>query len=109
MPDYTGGEIVLIAFPFADTSEARRRPALVLIDTGDEDIVVARVTSQPLRTSFDVRIMEWQEAGLLLRSVVRLDKLATLDKRLVDRTLGTLVPNDWERVKAALQRLWDSL
>lgn len=42
---YLGGEIVLLSFPFADATGTRRRPALVLLDTGDEDLVVARITS----------------------------------------------------------------
>ena len=109
MAGYHASEIVLLSFPFADATGARRRPALVLLDTGDEDIVVTRVTSQPLRTLFDVEIVGWQQAGLLLPSVVRLDKVATLEKRLVERRLGRLVANDWTRVQAVIQRLWTSV
>jgi len=69
---YQSGEVVLVSFPFADATGARRRPALVLLDTGDADIVVARVTSQIVRTVFDVELVEWQQAGLLLPSVVRI-------------------------------------
>lgn len=82
MASYRSGEILLLAFPFADATGVKRRPALVLLDSGDEDIVVARVTSQIAQTSFDVEIVAWQEAGLLLPSVVRVHKLATLEKRL---------------------------
>ena len=109
MEGYQASEIVLLSFPFADAAGARRRPALVLLDTGDEDIVVARVTSQPLRTSFDVELVGWQQAGLRLPSVIRLDKLATLEKRLVERRLGRLVANDWTRVQALVQHLWMSV
>ena len=103
MRGYRGGEIVLLSFPFVDATGARRRPALVLLDTGDDDIIVARVTSQPPRTSFDVVVTEWQQAGLLVPSVVRLDKLATLEKRLVGRQLGGLTPDDWRRVTAMIR------
>ena len=109
MEGYQASEVVLLSFPLADAAGARRRPGLVLLDTGDEDIVVARVTSQQLRTSSDVEIIEWQRAGLLLPSVVRLDKVATLEKSLVERTLGSLTAGDWARVKAVVQRLWTSI
>jgi mRNA interferase MazF len=66
MQDYRPGEIVLLSFPFADATEVKRRPALVLLDTGDEDIVVGRVTSQVAQVPFDVELAEWREAGLLL-------------------------------------------
>lgn len=80
MQQYAFGAIVLLAFPFSDATGSKRRPALVLLDTGDQDIVVARVTSQAIRSSFDVNIVAWQQAGLLLPSIVRVDKLATLEK-----------------------------
>ena len=103
---YRPGEIVLLSFPFADVSEVRRRPALVLLDTGDADVIVARVTSQLARGSFDVEIAEWRKAGLLLASVVRVDKVATLKKRLVERRLGVLTSEDWARVQYVIRQLW---
>lgn len=103
------GEIVLLSFPFADAMAARRRPALVLLDTGDADIVVARITSQAARDPFDVELVEWQQAGLLLPSIVRVHKVATLEKRLVERRLGTLRTSDWQRVRTAIQQLWASI
>src|SRR2546423_14496528 len=105
MQSYQPGEVLLLTFPFADATGARRRPALVLLDTGDADIVVARVTSQIGRTVFDVELVEWQQASLLLPSVVRVHKVATLEKRLVERRLGTLTFNDWAQVRARIHQL----
>jgi mRNA interferase MazF len=109
MPNYLSGEVLLLLFPFADATGARRRPALVLLDTGDADIVVARGTSQIVRTVFDVERVEWQQAGVLLPSVVRVHKVATLEKRLVERRLGTLTSNDWAQVCARIQQLWAAI
>jgi len=109
MGNYRAGEIMLLSFPFADAPGARQRPALVLLDTGDEDIVVARVTSQVARGPFDVELVEWQQAGLLLPSIVRVHKVATLEKRLVKRRLGALTARDWARVRAVIQHLWASI
>ena len=103
------GEVVLVSFPFTDASGARRRPALVLIDAGDDDVVVARITSQIVRGPFDVELIEWQEAGLLLPSVVRLIKLATLDKDLISRRLGVITIADAMKVCSVLDRLLGSL
>ncbi len=66
METYLPSEIVLVSFPFSDSTETRRRPALVLLDTGDDDILVARVTSQAVRVQFDIGIEDWQSASLLL-------------------------------------------
>ena len=106
MKIYNPGEIVLLLFPFSDSSEGKRRPALVLFDTGDDDLIVARITSQITQTEFDVEILEWQKAGLLVPSVVRIHKLATLGKSLVERKLGTLAPGDWAEVRKRILYLW---
>jgi mRNA interferase MazF len=102
------GEIVLIAFPFAGTSQTKHRPALVLVDSGDADVVVARVTTQVYQTPFDVAVTDWQGAGLLAPSVVRLHKLATLEKRLIRRPLGSLQPPDRLLVSAVLRQTFGS-
>jgi len=109
MQNYRPGEVVLLSFPFAGATRVKRRPALVLLDTGDEDIVVARATSQVARGPFDVELVEWRQAGLLLPSVVRVHKVATVEKRLVERRLGALTAGDWERVRAVIQQLWTSI
>ena len=109
METYHPGEIVLVAFPFVDAIAAMRRPALVLLDTEDNDIVVARVTSQVARDQFDIELKEWGSAGLLLPSIARVHKLATLEKRLVERRLGVLTGDDWTRVSRLIQRLWTTI
>jgi mRNA interferase MazF len=109
MSSYAAGDVVLLEFPFTDTSGSKRRPALVLLDTGDDDIVVARVTGQLTATPEDVVLDEWQQAGLLLPSVVRLHKVATLQRRLVDKRLGRLTPGDWSRAISVLRQICQSL
>jgi mRNA interferase MazF len=106
MPMHRPGDGVLLAFPFTDGVRQKQRPALVLLDAGDPDIVVARITSQPYTTAFDVALLDYAEAGLLLPSVVRLHKLATLEKSIVSRCLGHLSASDWVKVKSVLDGLW---
>ena len=109
MQTYPFSEIVLIAFPFSDSVVFKRRPALVLLDTGDDDILVARITGQLTQTPFDVELQAWQSAGLRLPSVVRLHKLASLEKKLVERSLGRLSQSDVQQVKTTLQRLCQAI
>lgn len=80
----------MLLFPYTQGVGGKQRPALVLLDAGDDDLVLARVTSQADVSAFDVALKDWQAAGLLLPSWVRLHKLATLEKRLVKRQLGQL-------------------
>jgi mRNA interferase MazF len=109
MQNYRFGEIVLLKFPFVEQQEVKRRPALVLLDAGDADILAARITSQDVYTEYDVVLAEWKESGLLIPSIVRLHKMATLQKRLVERRLGVLTHKEMLNVQAKLQQIWTSI
>jgi mRNA interferase MazF len=55
------------------------------------------------------KIAEWEQAGLLLPSVVRLHKLATLQKSLVERQLEALTQDDLSKVRLKIQRIFSSI
>ncbi len=109
MNNYDSGEIVLVEFPFTSGETAKRRPAIILLDTGDDDVIVARVTSQEGRHEFDVELKDWKPAGLLRESIVRVHKLATLEKAVIGRRMGKLSEPDWKNVKVAIEKLWEHL
>lgn len=46
-------EVVLIRMQFHQAAGSKIRPALVLLDPGDEDFVAAPITSQPRASEFD--------------------------------------------------------
>jgi mRNA interferase MazF len=94
MTRYDTGDVLLLEFPFTSEAGLKRRPAVVILDAGDADVVVARITTQPYATGFDVAIRNWQGVGLLAPSVIRLHKLATIEKALVQRRLGRLQEPD---------------
>lgn len=106
--NYQPGELVLVTFPFAGSTQTKNRPALVILDTGNADVVVARVTTQMHQTPYDLPITDWQGAGLLAPSVVRLHKLATLEKALIRRRLGKLQQPDHQRVSALMRQTYGS-
>lgn len=84
------GEIVLLIFPFTNGGKSKKRPALVLRDTIDGDIIVCRITSKLYNSEFDFEIEKWKKCGLKLPSVVRLHKIAALEKSLVDQSIGVI-------------------
>jgi len=103
---FDAGDVVLVGFPFSSGSGVKQRPALVVLDSGDEDVLVARITTQSYTTRFDTILADWVSAGLLAPSTVRLHKLATVEKTLIRRKLGTLSLADWKLARAVLQRVW---
>lgn len=58
MTTYNFGEIVLVGFPHTDLQDISKRPALILYDSGDQDILIARITTQEYTTGTDYKIVE---------------------------------------------------
>ncbi len=84
------GDIILISFPYTDLTGVKIRPAVILMET-EQDVTVAFVTSQlKWQTQFDMVLNPSFENGLKSNSLIRLTKLATIDKQLVLGELGKL-------------------
>ena len=105
MANFQTGTVILINFPFTDGSSAKKRPALVLLDSGDNDLLLARITTQFSDSPFDCELRDWAKAGLKASSFARLHKLATLEKKLVEKEFGVLTPADWQRVLETLRKV----
>jgi mRNA interferase MazF len=90
----TKGDIVLITFPFTDLSGTKLRPAVILIETAI-DITVCFITAQTnWQESSDMIIDPSPSNGLRKRSLLKTNKIATLDKTLAKGLLGNLSQNE---------------
>lgn len=100
---YLLGDVVTLLDPIAGGELPR--PALIPADTGDDDIVVARITTHQPRDSFDVPVNELSQARLNRPSAIRPHKLATIKKTRVNRKIGVLSAADLGRVKDSFSSL----
>jgi mRNA interferase MazF len=89
MPNYKFGDVVLMKFPFTNNLIFKKRPALIG-DTNDGDVIVCRITSKLYNSSYDVELKNWSLCGLKLPSVIRVHKIASLEKNLIDIKLGEI-------------------
>ena len=102
--NYEPFDVIVVPFPFTDSSRNKRRPALVLSQKNEftnkiEHSILAMITSQkndpwPL----DVAIRNKKQSGLTAPSVVRM-KIFTLDNRFILRKIGHLSKSDQAQVK----------
>jgi mRNA interferase MazF len=88
----TGGDVVVLNFPFSDLSGSRLRPAVVLADAGRGDFVACQVTSN---RDADPRAVELAPAsfaagGLRVVSFARPGKLFTAHVSIVAKRVGRL-------------------
>ena len=87
------GKLVLVPFPFTDLSGHKVRPALILYNSKKgEDCIVAFISSvkQKKINAFDVPVIASTNNGLKQNSVIKLDKIATLQKKIILGELGTI-------------------
>jgi mRNA interferase MazF len=101
------GDIVLLKFPFTDGNSYKRRPALLINEYNDGDIIVCRITSQIYKTKNDVYIDDLEKTGLRLPSVIRVHKLATLEKEMVELIMGQIDNRTKVKVKRIFSKLTD--
>ncbi len=107
MRTYNIGEILLCAFPFSN-GQIKKRPALVVLDYGDNDVLVSRITSHIPQNEFDYNIVEWQTAGLLLPSTIRASKIVHLEKIYLERSLGRLEQSDIAAFRPILLSIFET-
>jgi mRNA interferase MazF len=101
------GDIVLLKFPFTDGNSYKRRPALLINEYNDGDIIVCRITSQIYKTKNDVYVDDLEKTGLRLPSVIRVHKLATLEKEMVELIMGQIDNRTKVKVKRIFSKLTD--
>lgn len=84
------GNLVIVPFPFTDLSSQKRRPACVLSST-EQDVVLAFITTKLFYESqYSIRLNPSKKNGLKKESLIRIDKLVTLDKKLIIGKLGEI-------------------
>jgi len=105
MTKYKFGDVVLVVFNQTDGNR-KQRPAFVVLDTGDDDIVLAPITTTERKSKGDYKIKNWQESGLLLNSWVRLAKIICLDKSDVFRQLGSFNVEDKKQTISIWNKLY---
>jgi mRNA interferase MazF len=108
------GDVALVRFPFADLATTKKRPALVLARTVRSSrnrlSTLAMITSQieSLKLAGDVLLSDWQAAGLLHPSLLRLAKIATVDEDLIEKTIGSLSRPDREAARRAFRQVFSA-
>lgn len=96
------GDIVLIPFPFTDLTGVKTRPALILA-VFDSTLIVSFITSRlKWQAKSDISIVPDEQNGLKKPSVIRLNKITTLDKELIIGKLGSLAKDDLKNINEEL-------
>ena len=105
------GEIVLIPFPFAELTNKKVRPAIVVCETRDvyKDLVLCAVSSVvPKKLSANEMILKKAKTNnLRVDSVSKIDRIVTAKRADVIANLGKLSEKDLEIFKEKFKGLID--
>lgn len=105
MEDLSIGQVVLATFPFSDLTINKLRPCLVIGIAEFNDIVLCQITSKQYQSKRAVRLLksDFIKGTIVTNSFIRPDKIATLDRKMIKQTLGTISENKLNTVKMELK------
>ncbi len=103
------GDIILIPFPFAESTQKKVRPAVVITETDDKykDIVVSAVSSiVPSKFSKrEIVLYPNKTNNLKVKSLVKIDRIVTLKNEDKIAVLGKLSTTELSEFKEKFQDL----
>ena len=104
-------DIILIPIPFTELASQKKRPAIVISNNNynetNEDIVVVALTSNIEPRDFTITLTsdDLEEGFLKVASMIRADKIYTLNKSIVLKTFGRVKPNILSEIKGSFLKL----
>ena len=103
---YSRGEIVLIPVPFSDLSASKKRPVLIISNNSynarKPDMIVVAITSNVSQPGIPITTSDMTQGQLPKSSVVRSDKIYTLDQSIVVKSIGHLSASIIDSVKTSI-------
>lgn len=104
-------DIVLIPFPFSDLSKAKYRPAIVMSNNTYNrkfrDFIGIPLTTNPNTRNHTVPVTSRDMAtgSLTVVSVAKVDKVFSLEQKLVVKTYGQLRQDVFDKIRDELIKL----
>lgn len=108
------GDIILTPFPFTDLSQSKVRPAIVLAaGVYDRDVIICFISSVINKTmnETDILILDndttFSKSGLKVSSMIKTNKIATVDKGIILGKLGELDSELLNKLDFNLKKIFD--
>jgi mRNA interferase MazF len=107
-------KVILVPFPFDDLSANKVRPAVCLTDEIQPHghvvlaFITSKVSANPSITDFtvDSQDADFAQTGLKVSSTIRLHRLMTISKTIIQRKLGELSKNQQTEIENRLRKLF---
>ena len=104
-------DLVILAYPFRDIKKRKIRPALIIsnnkINEKSRDMILVPLTSITKKFPHSILINQSNlSSGMLIKeSRIRIDKIFSLDKKLILKRIGSLNEKTFNKVKIEFNKL----
>lgn len=102
------GDIVVLDFPFADTRESKKRPAVVISNTTyntHNNILFAGIYGKATPLSLPITNKDVVRGTMTKDSFVSIQNIASLNKMHVRGVVDALTPKTLQRVLVAVKKV----
>lgn len=107
------GDVVIVSFPYTDSSSFKARPAVVvnLLEDNYNDVIICLVTSVvPVRLStYEILLKPDNINNLKVVSIIKVARIATVERDKIKAVIGKLGKQQLEDFKAKFRSLVDEI
>jgi len=105
-------DLILLPYPFSNLSERKVRPALVVSNNNFNsvcsDCIAVPITSVIKEEPFSILInqSDLNQGKLIRKSRLRLDKIFSVEKRMIQMKIGVVSDNFFDKIKYELTEVF---
>ncbi len=105
MENLSIGQVVLATFPFSNLTNNKLRPCFIVGIAEFDDVVLCQITSKRYKSNRAVALLQtdFSRGSIVIDSFIRPDKIATLDRSMIQKVLGTVTDTKLDEVKSKLK------
>lgn len=108
MGAFAVGDVVLVLFPYADFSQFKKRPALIVGLADFNNLILCQITSRTDTgtRAISLRDQDFKEGSLHLDSYIRFDKLFTVEQSVLEKRVGRLEAQKLRGVQSQIREIF---
>jgi len=103
---YSRGEVILIPVPFSNLSASKKRPGLVISNDNynqtSSDLIIVAITSNLAQPGIPFSNSDMVQGQLPKSSIIRYDKIYSLDKNIIVKSIGKVSGSIINSVKTGI-------
>ena len=109
MEEFVKGDVVVIPFPFSDLSSIKLRPALVIVELPNNDVMLCQITSKQKTDGFSIRLdrKDFASGSLDQLSFIRPNRIFTAEKSIIKYWVGSISFGKQKEVRDKIVSLLD--